>query len=520
MQKYILIFFLLVSLSCDDLFHDDNNQYQVIDNQQKKIDILNGIYARLVKVHDYSYFTALARSDDVNIYTNYSFRYGDGITWGGSCSASKSPGNDFGSITGNIYLNLYAAIINTNRLLLALSETEDPAITGELHFLRAYCYFKLARLFGTPPLIKDIDVNYLIKKPSYREVYEFIEEDMLKALELLPDTYTDARIPGETPNKGTAKAMLAEIYLAMAGFPVNDNEKYAEAARLAGEVIDQADQYKYGLLDDLADLWKIKNRHNKETIFGLYFDPAGKGIKNTIGSIFPSADNMYAGVVLYSEYNPEFKFYDKYPNNYRKYISYVTGHYENTYYDTLKGEETGKKFILYASPLVNPCDFVDRVISQKWIDQDEFISNAYHYKDGWAVTLYLLRYAQTLLTYAEAKARSGGPDASAYEAVNKVRRRANKLDINAPSKFDLPSNLTTGQFTDSVVWERAWELCNEPDGRWFDIVRLNMKDKLADYRYPQDLILKVDPSILNEDWYFYLIPQEDRWLNPNFAENK
>jgi hypothetical protein len=37
-------------------------------------------------------------------------------------------------------------------------------------------------------------------------------------------------------------------------------------------------------------------------------------------------------------------------------------------------------------------------------------------------------------------------------------------------------------------------------------------------RYSIDIPVTVPNEMLNEDWYFYLIPQEDRWLNPNFAE--
>jgi hypothetical protein len=128
----------------------------------------------------------------------------------------------------------------------------------------------------------------------------------------------------------------------------------------------------------------------------------------------------------------------------------------------------------------------------------------------------LLRYAQTLLTYAEASARSGKLDALAYEAVNKVRRRANKLACDVPSKYDLTPTLTTEQFLDSVVWERAWELCLEPEGRWFDIIRLDLKDKLADYRDKKEKSNTVPDVLLTDDWYFFLIPQEDRWVNPNF----
>jgi hypothetical protein len=98
--------------------------------------------------------------------------------------------------------------------------------------------------------------------------------------------------------------------------------------------------------------------------------------------------------------------------------------------------------------------------------------------------------------------------------VNMIRRRANKLDPNSPSKFDLSKNISTEQFLDSVVCERAWELCFEPDGRWFDIVRLELKDKISSFG--QDVLYKVPLEYLTDDWYFYKVPIEDRQINPNF----
>jgi hypothetical protein len=159
-------------------------------------------------------------------------------------------------------------------------------------------------------------------------------------------------------------------------------------------------------------------------------------------------------------------------------------------------------------------------VSLKWLDRSDYDREDSRWLLKNEVTLYMLRYAQTLLTYAEAKARSGSLDESCYEAINRIKRRANNTDIYSPSLYDLPSDLTTEQFLDSVVWERARELCTEPEGRWFDIVRLDMRNKLSEYRYSIDLPTRIDDAYLTDDWYFYRIPQEDRWLNPNFSDNE
>jgi len=502
MNKYILILFIPILFSCEKYFHEEDNEYLVLDTYQKKIDMINGIYAQLVIIHSQDYFELLCRSDDVNKYDNFRFDYCR--NWGST---------DYNSLIENLYKNLYAAIVNANSLIKQLGENENPELVGEVYFLRAYCYFKLARFFGTPPLVTDIEVNYQIPKPGYREVYEFIEADLLKAIEFLPLTYSNCRILGETPHKGSAKALLAEVYLSMAGYPVNDSTKYISAARLSGEIIANAEYYGISLLNDFADLWKEENRHNSENIFGLFFN---------INKERPIA--MFFDINIHTLHNtlgtnrliaPELKYFNTYPHNYRKIVSMITGRYEyielpvlDTIYNIF--------FLNKIDPLKNPCSLIHNFYIFKWIDYDSFI-NQLHYEQTKEVykTIYLLRYAQTLLTYAEAKGHLGELDESAYKAVNIIRRRSYNLDINSPSPYDLQSNLTKEQFTDSVVWERAWELFYEPDGRWFDIIRLNLKDKLSEYRYDFDFPTVIDDSYLTSDWYFYLIPQEDRWLNPN-----
>jgi hypothetical protein len=510
MKRYGCLLTLFLFFSCNSLFHKEDNEYILVDKEQEKIDLINGVYQKLVEVHNEFYFGALCRSDDINIYAPVS-----NAVRGGSCSQCGYDLN-FPEVTDNIFLRLYTAIVTINSLLPQLSDSNDAALMGELFFLRGYCYFKLARLFGTPPLITDIDVDYTVKKPTYLEVYEFIEEDLLNALQLLPATYTEARIPSETPHQGTAKALLAEVYLAWAGFPINDISKYGESAKYAGEVIQNADYYNYKLLDDYADLWKVDHRYTSEYIFGLFFDPQSDDNHNRIGGLC-SVGSRNSFVDYSTEYLSEFKFYASFPNNYRKYNSYITGQYALRQYVTPDTTISSLDFVPY-DPSKKPCDYINGAFSRKWIDFETYNSGDVidFFNESINVTLYLLRYAQTLLTYAEASARSGKIDGTVYEAVNKIRRRANNVDLLTPSVFDLPQTLTKEQFIDSVVWERAWELCFEPEGRWFDIVRLDLKDKLPENRFKNESPNVVPEIYLSSDWYFYLIPQHDRWLNPNY----
>ncbi len=73
----------------------------------------------------------------------------------------------------------------------------------------------------------------------------------------------------------------------------------------------------------------------------------------------------------------------------------------------------------------------------------------------------LLRYAEVLLLYAEAQNEVSGPSATAYKAVNEVRKRA-----------DLPelTNLSQARLREAVWNERYHELAFE-NKTWFDMVR-------------------------------------------------
>ena len=75
-----------------------------------------------------------------------------------------------------------------------------------------------------------------------------------------------------------------------------------------------------------------------------------------------------------------------------------------------------------------------------------------------------IRYAQVLLTYAEAQNEVGGPTQAAYDAFKRIRDRAK---LTTP---DLGS-YTAASFR-TAVWKERWhELCYEQI-TWFDMVRL------------------------------------------------
>ena len=101
----------------------------------------------------------------------------------------------------------------------------------------------------------------------------------------------------------------------------------------------------------------------------------------------------------------------------------------------------------------------------------------------------------------QAKARTtDGPDALAYQCLNKVRTRAG---------LSTYSGLTATDFADKCVQERAWELCGERS-RWFDMVRLEIVKDVVAKKHPDD---NQPLHAITEKDYTFPIPQYDELLN-------
>jgi hypothetical protein len=197
----------------------------------------------------------------------------------------------------------------------------------------------------------------------------------------------------------------------------------------------------------------------------------------------------------------EVQFYNNYPGSYRKNLIY----YRKVYVRKVD-PETGMTITDEKYPRLITSYYPIR-LRRFYIEHD----------DDREYTIYILRFAHTLLTYAEASARSGNINAMSYEAINQIRRRAHHIDLNTPSNYDLTSDLSPKIFLDSVVWERAWELTTEPEGRWFDLVRLDMMDNLYELRDSVEANFPYESIQPGE--YFFPIPKEDIFLNPNLSKD-
>jgi hypothetical protein len=86
----------------------------------------------------------------------------------------------------------------------------------------------------------------------------------------------------------------------------------------------------------------------------------------------------------------------------------------------------------------------------------------------------ILRYSDVLLMFAEAENELNGPTATAYNAINMVRRRGYGKVISTPdATVDIPAGLSKTAFFQYIVRERSLELGGEGI-RKYDLIRWNL----------------------------------------------
>lgn len=325
------------------------------------------------------------------------------------------------------------------------------AVVGEAYFVRGLSYFYLVRLFGDLPLIltpEDAEKKDM-QRVAVADIYDkAIVPDMERAVKWLPATSRTK--DASTPSKWAAEAALGDIYMTMAGWPLNKGkEYYAKAESVLGDAIQNSG---LKLATHYADLWKEANKTTeKEFLFGIMHSNANKKASNYGKSYYPSDFAPNAG---WSDYYASEKFYLAYPNDERKAHNFMTE------WNTKKGVVNYKKSA----------------------DKLPAISKYYDYNDGLpgksaqsnGITC-IYRYADILLMYAEASVRAtNSVSAKAVNALQEVQKRAQGYADDAT----VTTTTNPSEFLDAVFDENGWEFFAEMR-RWFDLVRL---EKLKDVK--------------------------------------
>src|SRR5476651_146014 len=183
---------------------------------------------------------------------------------------------------GELWKAGYSGIFRANVLLgklpaVPMDDNLRKRYVAETKGLRAYFYFDLVRLFKNVPLITStvpadqID-NVVQAAPS--AVYAQIEQDLKDAIaeSNLPNTVNIATDGGRL-TQGALHALLGKVYL----YEQKWTQAASELALVNGTPGQLNATYGYKLLANFADLWKVSNKFNSESILEVAHTSSSAG---------------------------------------------------------------------------------------------------------------------------------------------------------------------------------------------------------------------------------------------------
>lgn len=209
----------------------------------------------------------------------------------------------------------YAGIANCNLALQKLGEFENldaSLVNGymaEVKFMRALYYFYLVRIFGDVPKITTVQSELgelQVSRAPVKEIYdEIIIPDLLEAEQ------SDLAFSDHTGrvSMGAVKALLADVYLTYAGYPLQGGKSYyAESAKRSLEVIKSNE---YTLFTDYESL-RLPSQNNKgEFIYQVQFS-LNKRHNESVRIFLPSRSGISAYDLEYGSLIPTKEFVESF----------------------------------------------------------------------------------------------------------------------------------------------------------------------------------------------------------------
>lgn len=384
----------------------------------------------------------------------------------------------------NHWRAVYRGISRANLLLknidnpqINIDDTKRAAIKGQALFLRGYYFFMLVSRFGGVPLVLDPPVsseNDVIQLPrsSVKEVYAQVLQDMEQAADLVPDI-TTVQSAGRV-SKSVVWGILARVNLYMAGNPLNETIRYAEATNWAKKVIDLGYHQLNPSYSQVFINYAEDKYDTKESIWEVEFWGNGTGVYNTTGGAVGILNGIAYSATGTANWGFSQGIVRPHPWLYRLYDA--TDLRRDWAISPYKYTDAGKVDFTSANLLIERFCGKYRREYEKVLPKTNTQS---------PINFPLLRYADVLLMYAEAINEAEGNPNNAYKYINQVRRRAKGFDVNSASTTpaDL-SGLDYSSFKNEIRDERARELCFEAL-RKNDLVRWgifydNMKSRLTE----------------------------------------
>src|SRR5690606_9777157 len=355
-------------------------------------------------------------------------------------------------------------LLNLEKISATLPEATLSKFIGNAHYVRAAKYADLVFLFGDVVYSRDIltlDEAFTLTRTPKGIVKEAIYEDFDRAAELLPLSYGSSE--NKLATKSAAYAMKARFALRMGDWAIARDA--AKACMDLGE---------HELHADFRDLFLTKTRNPKEVIFAI---PRSRALNVTwnVRDFLPRNPGGWGGAQapswdLFSAflctdglpidesplYDPQEPFKNRDPRCAETIVEFSTPHLNFTYEphpDSLMvmNYNTGTLQPNNDTRSVAPFASFNGLLLKKGVDED-WLPNFTAENDK-----IIVRYADVLLMYAEAKIELGEIDQTVLDAINQVRARAYQVDHTNVAAYPAVSTMDQQALRTVIKMERRME---------------------------------------------------------------
>lgn len=325
-------------------------------------------------------------------------------------------------------------------------ETLQDRYVAEARFLRGLYYFDLVRAWGGVPIITSTAPELNLPRSSRDEVYALIKDDLLFAVDHLPEKTALNPADYGRATKGAAEALLAKVYL----FD-HDN---LNAAKYAMEVIDG---HLYSLDPNFSHTFSLDGQYNAESVFeigAIEYEGQENG-----GNQYSNVQGVRGTPNRGWGFNrPSINLRDSFePDDPRMQATII-----------FLGEVIDGVTILGdgSTPDITYTDATNTVVKEIECYNQKIWIPGTSTSEQWGHNRRLIRYAEVLLIAAEAL-NQNGQTTDALKYLNQVRERAR--EGNAAILPDI-TETNKDALNDLILKERRSELAME-GVRFWDLVR-------------------------------------------------
>lgn len=529
--KYpILILFLLSIFGCKKLDLSPRDRYSELTywNSTSNVHLaLNNVYhwlytSGMVLMNEGLSDNAYRRADDVTLISSGSFTP--------DLARFRSEWNHY--FTGLKACNLFLGNIDKNE---TIEDAVKERMKAEVRFIRAWFHFHLTKWWGDAPIVnKELTVEEAksIPRSPKAEVVKFITDELDAAAAALPkkENYAEADLGRIT--KGAALALKARVLL-------YEGNRMAEVVTICEQLMDQQSvNGAYALESNYNNLFSdaTVNQKTNESILSLqfapvtrtwgeYFDMAPLSEGARTNGLAPTQELVNSYIMLngkaINEAGSGYNENDPYVNRDPRLTATVV------YHGYQWQRPNGSNVTIYIRPNSTPAGGIN---SNEYRNDGQGSPTGYYWRKYWdpnfttpgissGLNIHLIRYADVLLMYAEAKEALGQFTADVWnKTIRPIRQRAGFTDAGA---LNYPGNTN---IRDIIRNERRVELALEglriDDIRRWRIAEVVMNgwahgakygDPTVDNGYIRVQLRTFDPS----KHYLWPVPPSEIELNKN-----